>query len=75
MQCTPTDGGTAGMQQMTGMQCMAGGGCACCGGKDKMPVHAGHAGMQSKSADGGCGCGSGMATKDGAGCCAQKERL
>jgi hypothetical protein len=65
------------MPATTGMQCMAGGGCACCGGKDKMPVHDGHAGMQCKSADGGCGCGccTGMATKDGGGCCDHKERM
>jgi hypothetical protein len=31
--------------------------------------------MQCKPADGGCGCCSGMATKDGAGCCDHKERM
>jgi hypothetical protein len=48
----------AGMD-MGAMQCTAGGGCACCGGKDKMPAHDGHGdhgAMQCKPADGGCGC-------------------
>jgi hypothetical protein len=55
-----------------GMQCTAGGGCACCGGKDKMPGHDDHAGMQCKPGDGGCGCCSGVAMQDGAGCCGHK---
>jgi hypothetical protein len=46
----------------TGMQCMAGGGCACCGGKDKMPAHDDHAGMQCM-AGGGCAC------------CADKDKM
>jgi hypothetical protein len=59
----------------TGMQCMAGGGCACCGGKDKMPAHDDHAGMQCKPADGGCGCCRGEEMKHGGGCCDHKEGM
>jgi hypothetical protein len=47
------------MPATKGMQCTAGGGCACCGGKDKMPAHVSHDdhdGMQCKPADGGCAC-------------------
>jgi hypothetical protein len=66
------------MPAAKGMQCMAGAGCACCGGKDKMPAHREHDGqgaMQCKPADGGCGCCNGMAMKDGAGCCAHEEGM
>jgi hypothetical protein len=52
-----------------GMQCMAG------AGKDKMPAHDDHDGMQCKPGDGGSGCCGGMAMKDGAGCCAHKEAM
>jgi hypothetical protein len=63
------------MPATKGMQCMAGGGCGCCGGKDKMAAHDDHAGMQCKPADGGCGCCSGEAMKHGGGCCDHKEGM